>query len=66
MDVYTKSVLTVIAGALVVLCVQNMTMNAQAGAEGAVQKVTICVESDTSATYVCNYGPGDRPLKLTH
>jgi hypothetical protein len=66
MDLYTKSVLTVIAGTLVVLCAQNMTKSAQAGAEGAVQKVTICVESDTSASYVCNYGANDRPLKLTH
>jgi hypothetical protein len=66
MDLYTKSVLTVIAGALVVLCAQNMTMSAQAGAEGAVQKVTICVESGSPATVVCNYGAGDRPLKLTH
>jgi hypothetical protein len=64
MDLYTKSVLTVIAGALVVLCAQNMTMSAQAGA-GAVQRVTICVEN-SNAEYVCNYGAGNRPLKLTH
>jgi len=65
MDLYTKSVLTVIAGALVALCAQNMTMSAQAGAD-TVQKVTICVESGSPAAYVCNYGAGDRPLKLTH
>jgi hypothetical protein len=41
-------------------------ISAEAGVEGAVQKVTICVESGSSAVYVCNYGAGDRPLKLTH
>jgi hypothetical protein len=64
-DLYTKSMLTVIAGALVVLCVQNTTMSARAGAEGAVQKVTICVET-VAGKYDCNYGANDRPLKLTH
>lgn len=66
MDFYTKGVLTVIAGALVVLCVQNITITAQADAAATVQKVTICVESGSPAAYVCNYGAGDRPLKLTH
>lgn len=66
MDLYTKSVLTVIAGALVVLCAQNMTTSAQAGADAAVQKVTICVETGVAGKYDCNYGANDRPLKLTH
>jgi hypothetical protein len=69
MEFYTKAVLTVIAGALVVLCVQNGMGAAYAGfdvPEAQVQKVTICVESTTSKGYVCGYGAADKALKLTH
>ena len=41
MDRYTKSILTVIAGALVVLVMQNTTFSATAQLAGP-QKVQIC------------------------
>lgn len=70
MDLYSKSVFTVIACALVVLCFQNATSAARAVSKNTkesssgVQAVTICVKNTSlSDSYDCDVG-GSRALKV--
>jgi hypothetical protein len=54
-DRYTKVVLTIIAGALVVVAAENAMKQAQAQTQPGVMKVAICSEDGSRCTGVSEY-----------